>query len=231
MPQRAFGIASSAVLTQLCARADAPTASSSRSLPGAGRFGWAGIHNAGIGRRGASWFAGLAHTFQASGADRLALVFVSRSARRTGVASCPATSRSAPARTVPARSLPSSVDLLERVDRHLALGRCRHPLKFGALRLNLPQLFHIGRTHLTELLAPSVQSLLADLELAGGFHHRRPVRLPKYRAHLFAHKSALSHGHLASARGPFSQFSLARKSRQGQPGFASRSTDGCATGA
>src|SRR5690606_40645854 len=64
---------------------------------------------------------------------------------------------------------------------------------------------HVGRVQLAKPLAPAIQRLFADLVPAGDLGHRCPVRLAQDRHHLFFGKSALSHGLLASGRGPFSQ--------------------------
>src|SRR5690606_22637264 len=140
---------------------------------------------------------------------RSAPIFVSGSARRTGVASGRATSRSAPARSGPASSPLFSVDLLERVDGHLSLGH--HALELRVLGFKLPQPLHVRRVQLAEALAPAVQRLFADLVLAGDLGHRYAVGLPQDRHHLFFGESALSHGLLASGREPFSQLIRAPK--------------------
>ncbi len=89
------------------------------------------------------------------------------------------------------------VDLLERVDRHLALGQ--HPLQTCVLGLKAARLLHIAGFEHAKLLSPDVDRLLTDLVLARSLGDRSAVGLPQNRDHLLFTESALSHGLLASA--------------------------------
>jgi hypothetical protein len=104
--------------------------------------------------------------------------------------------RGPPALDAPASSPLSAVDLLERVDRHLALGQ--HALQACVLCLKATQFLDITGFEYAELLAPDVDRLLTDLVLARGLSNLPSVGLPQDRDHLLFAESALSHGLLAS---------------------------------
>src|SRR5690606_526577 len=100
-----------------------------------------------------------------------------------------------------------------------------HPLELRVLGFEFPKPLHVGRIQLAKPLAPAIQRLLADLVFAGDLGHRRPVRLPQDRDHLFFSESALSHGLLASgARAILSTYPCAENSGHVTP------TAGHATG-
>ena len=83
------------------------------------------------------------------------------------------------------------------------------------------QPLYIGRRELTEVFAPSVDRLLADLVLLGRLGDRRTVCLAQYRDHLLFVESTLPHGLLAVEE-PSSQELLVRRNRAGQAGFGVR---------
>ena len=122
--------------------------------------------------------------------------------------------RSAPARAEPASSPPFSIDLLERVDRHLPFGD--HALELGVLGLEFAKPLDVRGLHLAELRAPTVQRLFADLVLARYLGDRSTVGLAQYRNHLFFGEPALSHGLLAGSGGHSLKLPMRRKSRAGQ---------------
>jgi hypothetical protein len=104
--------------------------------------------------------------------------------------------RGPPALDAPASSPLSAVDLLERVDRHLAL--CKHALQTSVFGLKAAQFLHVAGFEHAKLLSPNVDRLLTDLVLARGLSNLPSVGLPQDRDHLLFAESALSHGLLAS---------------------------------
>jgi len=119
------------------------------------------------------------------------------SARTRVAANGPAQLPGPPALDAPASSPLSAIDLLERIDRLLALGQ--HPLQTCVLGLKAAQFLHIAGFKHAKLLSPDVDRLLTDLVLARGVGNRSAVGLPQDRDHSLFTESALSHVLLASA--------------------------------
>src|SRR5579864_3872324 len=100
-----------------------------------------------------------------------------RSARRLGAGSAHAPSPKPPGPFGPASSPFSAVDLLQRLDRHLALGN--HALELRILGLQLAQTLHIRRLELAEAASPHIDRLLTDLMLPGHVGDRNAISFAK----------------------------------------------------
>lgn len=102
-----------------------------------------------------------------------------RSARRHAAVTGHAHTRRPPAHGAAASSPLSLIDLLERVDLKILLGK--DALEFRILGFQAAQTLDVGRLQATEMASPVVNCLLADLVLFRDLRDRRLVGLPQDR--------------------------------------------------
>jgi len=92
-----------------------------------------------------------------------------------------------------------AVDLLQCLDRHLALGD--HALELGVLSFQFAQSFHVCRLELSEPPSPDVDCLLTDFVFSRHVRDRTAIGLAQDSDHLLFGKSNFLHQLLASSAG------------------------------
>jgi hypothetical protein len=128
-----------------------------------------------------------------------------------------------PSRAWPANSPLSAVDLLQGIDRHLALSE--HALELPVLGLKRPQALQVSRLERSELLAPGVDRLFADLVLARDLSDRASVGFAQIASICSSVKRIFFMDSLASGGSLFLKLSVVQKNRAGQSGHNRRVDD------